>query len=772
MFSREPSTVARYALVVVVLALATALRFALIPVLGFAVPFILFFPAVVVCAWFGGLRSGILSTAGGGLIAWYVFIPPQYSFRASDPTAPWQLVVFLLAGTLISFLAESLHRARRTVQEGQKREREQRQRLHTTLASIGDAVIVTDAQGRVTFVNHVAEALTGWKQEEAAGQPLGVVFQIVNEESRTPVDNPALRAICEGHISGLANHTILIAKDGTEHPIDDSGAPIRDDQGTILGAILVFRDITERRRSEETLRLAIEGSPVAKLMTDEGGRIALVNAAAERLFGYDRQELLGKPIEMLVPKHIRERHPSHRADFYASPQMRPMGAGRDLTGQRKDGREVPIEIALNPISVRGQRMVLSSVLDISARRRAEIERSELLARERAAREQAETASRAKDEFVAVVSHELRAPLTAIILGTQLLRASGKFDEDPDVMQAFDTVERNAKSQAQLIEDLLDISRVITGKLVLNVRPVEVGHIIETSVDSVRAAADAKSIQLRLHLDRAGSWVSADPSRLQQIVWNLLSNAVKFTPQHGTIDVRADRDAAHAYIVVTDSGEGIHAEFLPYVFDRFSQANLSSGRRHGGLGLGLAIVRHLVELHGGTVRAESDGEGRGATFTVMLPLAATHEASAAAPLLDTAYGVATPTLEGLRVMIVDDAADTRDLLTKILHRHGAEVRSCASASDALEAIGEWRPAVLVSDVAMPEEDGYSLIRRVRALDRDRGGDVPAVALTGYAQTEDRTRALAAGFQMHIPKPVDPRELVTVIASLAGRIGRQT
>jgi len=766
MFDRQPSAVARYALVFIVLALATALRLALVPILDLAVPFILFFPAIVVCAWFGGLGPGLFCTAFSGTIAWYVFIPPQYSFKASDPTAPWQLIIFLIAGTLISVLAEGLHRARGRIEEGLTREREQRERIQVMLSSIGDAVIATDAEGCVTFINHVAESLTGWKQEDAAGQPLGVVFNIVNEQTRMPVENPALRAIREGLVSGLANHTILIAKDGTEHPIDDSGAPIKDEQGTMLGAILVFRDVTERRLAEDTLRLAIEGSPIANVMIDDRGHIVLVNSATERLFGYDRQTLLGQPIEMLVPERFRHAHPAYRADFYASPEMRPMGAGRDLTGLRKDGREVPVEIALNPINVRGKRFVLSSIVDITARKQAEQERAELLERERSAREQAETASRAKDEFVAVVSHELRAPLTAIILGTQLLRTSGKFD-DLDMMQALDTVERNAKSQAQLIEDLLDMSRVITGKLVLNVRRVEIGHIIETSVDAVRAAADAKSIQLRLHLDRGGSWVSADPSRLQQVVWNLMANAVKFTPQHGTIDVRADRDASYASIVVADSGCGIGAEFLPYVFDRFSQADPTSGRRHGGLGLGLAIVRHLVELHGGTVRAESEGEGRGATFTVTLPLVTSQDQAANSTLLHAPR--VTPSLEGVRVVIVDDAADTRDLLTTMLAGHGADVRACGSASEALEVISQWRPAVLISDVAMPGEDGYSLIRKVRALGSDHGGDIPAVALTGYAQTEDRTRALAAGFQMHVPKPVEPVELVTVIASLAGRIG---
>ncbi|TAJ86497.1 PAS domain S-box protein [bacterium] len=772
LFARNPSIAARYTFTVVVVTLATLLRFALTPVLGQGVPFILYFPTVVLCAWFGGLWQGLLSTALGGIISWYVFIPPPYSFRVSDPTAPAQLIIFLIAGALISLLAESLHRSRRIAEARKAKEQEQRERLRVTLESIGDAVIATNAEAQVTFLNPVAESLTGWSQREAKGLPLEEIFKIVNEQTRAGVENPALRAMREGVIVGLANHTALIAKDGMERPIDDSGAPIKDAEGKILGAVLIFRDITERRAAEEQLRLIIETSPIGKVMIDEEGRIILVNSQAEQLFGYTREELIGQFVEALVPERFRRQHGEDRAGFAQAPQAKRMGAGRDLFGLRKDGREVPIEIGLNPIKVKKKVLVLSSVVDITERKQAEGERARLLASAQAAREQAEAASRAKDKFVAMVSHEIRTPLNAILGWAQLLRTD-KYDKE-ETARALETIERNAKAQAQLIDDLLDISRIITGKMNLDIQPVEPTQIIEEAIDSIRLAAEAKSIELHVRLEPRGALVSGDPNRLQQIVWNLLSNAVKFTPRHGRIVVSVERIDSQLQLTVSDSGEGISPEFLPYVFDRFSQANAGSERKHGGLGLGLAIVRHLTELHGGTVRAESQGEGQGAIFTVTLPVRVVRERMGepegaeigrVGPLADAVR------LSGLRVMIVDDEAETRELLIAMLTQTGAEVKACASAAEALEAIERWRPSVLISDIGMPNMDGYALIKKLRAREPERGGSIPAVALTAYARSEDCTRALAAGFQMHVPKPVQAEELTLVIASLFGRTDRR-
>jgi len=407
---------------------------------------------------------------------------------------------------------------------------------------------------------------------------------------------------------------------------------------------------------------------------------------------------------------------------------------------------------------------------VTAREDALKLRDELLRREHLAREEAETANRAKDEFLATVSHELRTPLNAILGWAHMLRASSL--DQTTQSRALETIERNARSQAQLIEDILDVSRIVTGKLRLDVRPVELASVVEGAIDAVRPAADAKEITIDSILDPRAGPVSGDPNRLQQVVWNLAANAVKFTGKGGRVHVRLERVNSHIEIVVSDTGQGISSDFLPYVFDRFRQADATSTRRHGGLGLGLAIVRHLVEMHGGSVRADSPGEGAGATFTVELPLMIVHaDRRESRGVHSVSGGDASISdqrlLDGLRVLVVDDEPDTLAMLRVMVGGMKAEVRCCASAGEALQILEEWKPDVLVSDIEMPGEDGYQLIRKVRERDAASSGQIPAVALTAYARTEDRVRALSAGYQMHLAKPFEPAELAAVIASLAGR-----
>jgi CheY-like chemotaxis protein len=358
---------------------------------------------------------------------------------------------------------------------------------------------------------------------------------------------------------------------------------------------------------------------------------------------------------------------------------------------------------------------------------------------------------------------LRTPLTAIIGWSQMLRA-GRLDED-SATRALETIERQGKLQAQLIDDLLDVSRIVTGKFRLDAQPVELALTIEAVMNAVGPTAESKNIRLQKAIDPQTGPVLGDPDRLQQVIWNLLSNAIKFTPKGGRVDVRLERINSHVQIIVRDTGAGIPTEFLPLVFAPFRQADGSTTRAQGGLGLGLSIVRHLVELHGGTVQADSRGVGRGATFTVRLPASAVYERR------DIADGSASHShdrfeeLEGLKVLVVDDDADTRELLKAVLGSRGAEVSAAGSAREALELFETLRPAVLVSDIGMPGEDGYDLIRKVRALPAERGGRTPAVALTAYAGAEDRARAFLAGYQVHVPKPVEPKELMGVVASLA-------
>jgi PAS domain S-box-containing protein len=550
--------------------------------------------------------------------------------------------------------AQSIHLARRKAEDAL---RKQSDWLRVTLSSIGDAVITTDVEGRVTFMNRVAESLTGWTQAEVMGRSLTDIFQILNEQSRQPVENPALRTLDAGTIVRLANHTVLIAKDGTECPIDDSAAPIQNEQGEVVGAVLVFRDISERKRME-------------------------------------------------------------------------------------------------------------------------LERERLLETAQAAQKEAEQANRLKDEFLATASHELRTPLTAVVGWSRMLR-TGKLDAENSA-RALESIERNATLQTKLIDDLLDVSRIITGKLTLDRRAIEMAHVVSDAVNTLRPAADAKHITIETSFDAEAGPVLGDANRLQQVVWNLLSNAVKFTPKYGRIEVALQRVNSEVQVSVGDSGEGISSEFLPYVFDRFSQGDGKTTRSHSGLGLGLAIVRQLVELHGGTVKAHSDGPGRGATFKLRLPVLSINHVpgSKSAPddltltraIITDGLGIeCPPRLDGVRVLVVDDDSDTRQMLKAVLSECQAEVITAASAAEAIKEIQQRKPDVLVSDLGMPEQDGYELIKQVRETESaDHTARIPALALTAYAKAEDRVRALSGGYQVHLAKPVEPAEFVLVVANLAGRV----
>ena len=428
------------------------------------------------------------------------------------------------------------------------------------------------------------------------------------------------------------------------------------------------------------------------------------------------------------------------------------------------GPRLNLTILERPINIA---IVVSAVQSALRARHRQYQMRELLL-------QMENANKAKDEFLATVSHELRTPLNAMLGWVGMLR-SGRLDESTTA-HALEVFERNAKSQAQLVEDLLDVSRIISGKLRLDVHPVDISSVIQSAVDVVRAAADAKEVRLQIILEPQSVPVSGDQGRLQQVIWNLLSNAVKFTEKGGRVEVRVVRTDSYAEITVSDTGQGINPEFLPYVFDRFRQADSTLTRKYGGMGLGLAIVRHLVELHGGTVSAFSDGEGQGSTFTVKLPLMPDHRASSIrSGSVEKEQGVASAEilfdcsqiLEGSRILVVEDEPDARDLLATILQQYKAEVRGVATPAEAMQELKEWQPDVLVSDIQMPGEDGYSLIRKVRLMETGRAARIPAIALTAHARVEDRMRALSSGYDAHVAKPVNPAEFLTVVASLVSR-----
>jgi PAS domain S-box-containing protein len=512
----------------------------------------------------------------------------------------------------------------------------------------------------------------------------------------------------------------------------------------------------------------------AIITIDADHHITMFNQAAEVMFDCAADAVIGQTLDRFIPDRYRAIHAEYIRTFGATGiTTREMGAERVLAGRRANGDEFPMEARISQIELGGEKLYTVIIRDVTRRKRAEAERDELLARERAVRAEAEAANRAKDSFLATISHELRTPLSPILAWSRML-LQGKVGEEKK-RGALEVIERCARTQAQLIEDMLDVSRIISGKLRMQVRPVVVSSVIENGVEIVRPAAEAKNIRLHVVLDTDVGSVLGDAERLQQVVWNLLANAVKFTPKGGRVHVTLERVNSHLEIAVSDSGQGIRPETLPFIFDRFQQGDTGAARAHGGLGLGLAIVRHIVEAHGGTVHAESPGEGKGAVFTVKLPLGVARTAGEpqrrhpTADAGDLTVGDGYPSLKGLRVLVVDDEPHSNEVVSTLLASCGAEVRVAASAAQARDEIGRWRADVLVSDVGMPGEDGYEFIAKLRAQAAPVSA-IPAVALTAYAAREDRIHLLSAGFQAHVPKPVDPLELVTVVANLARTPGR--
>jgi len=552
-------------------------------------------------------------------------------------------------------------------------------------------------------------------------------------------------------------------KDGTVINVDITSNRL-DFEGR-RSVIVLSTDITERKRAEMALRESedryrdlVDNSHELICTHDLDGRVVSVNPWASRVLGVPENALVGMNIrDGLLPEYQ-----SQFEDYLH--KVKTEGSARGVMKIRTSTGEIRLWEYYNTLRTQGVEtpIVRGMAHDATERRQA-------LIREKEARLEAEAANRVKDEFLSTLSHELRTPLTAI-MGWSNLLLHGEI-EPAKQRQAIETIARNANSQCQLIDDLLEVSRIITGKVRLDFAASELQPIIEAAAESIRPTAEAKGVRLHLNFEANVGLVLGDRERLQQVVWNLLSNAVKFTPGGGEVNVKLLCINSHVEISVADSGVGINPHFLPHVFDRFRQADGSTTRTHGGLGLGLAIVRHLVELHGGVVTADSDGNGQGATFTVRLPLMVAVDSQTPFDSERRIHAVSSGppqvSLEHLRVLIVDDELDARELVTVMLERCGAIMKAAESSREALEIIESWKPDVLIADIGMPVEDGYGLIKRVRALPKERGGHTPALALTAYARTEDRIRALSEGYQVHLSKPVDRAELAAVVARLAER-----
>ncbi len=777
----------------------------------------------------------------------------------------------------------------------EERLHEERERLRVTLASIGDAVITTDVEGCIAYLNAVAESLTGWTQGEAVGQPLDAVFRIVNEQTREGVDNPAKRALKEGVVVGLANHTVLIRKDGTERPIDDSASPIRDGQGHVIGCVLVFRDITERRKTEvevqrlnEELRdrldewqtvldmvpvgigiahdpecrrithnpyisellgvpawenaslsapegerpatyaihrdgkdlspellpmqlactgvevrefecdLVRQGQPPVRLVCsarplldaegrirggvgvtlditarkqaeddlrlaeertrsvvnnvldgiisiDESGMVQFFNPAAERLFGYSAYEVIGQNVRMLMPEPFHSEHDGYLANYRRTGQAKIIGIGREVEGRRKDGSIFPMDLAVSEFWLGKRRYFTGLVRDITERKRAEKQVYGLLI-------ELKDADRRKDEFLATLAHELRGPLAPL---GNMLEIMKRADGNGDLLEkARSTMERQLGQLVRLVDDLIDVSRITRNKIELRKERVELASIIHQSVEACRPLAECASLEVNVALPPQPIYTHADPARLAQVFSNLLNNACKYTEPGGKIWLTAERQGSYVVVKVKDTGLGIPPDKLGSVFEMFTQINRTLERSQGGLGIGLTLVKRLVEMHDGTVTAHSEGVGKGSEFVVRLPILIEqpkHEGRRPATV------TAAPPR---RILVVDDNVDAASSLAMLLKMTGNETQAAHDGLEALEATERFRPDVVLLDIGLPKLNGYEVCRRIR--EQPWGKNIVMVALTGWGQEEDRRKSTEAGFNAHMVKPVDYAALTALLA----------
>jgi PAS domain S-box-containing protein len=890
---KERSAAVTYVIAIAALAAAVLLRYLLDPWMGNTLPLVTVFGAVAGTVWIGGYRPALAVVILGYLACSYLFIEPRGRIEFTDPGTVIGVVAYVFTCTLIILFGEAMRRA-------QVRAYEHREVLRVTLRSIGDAVIATDVTGHITYMNPVAEKLTGWAEHEAQGQSLDSVFRIVNEETRQPVENPAIKALSAGVVGGLANHTVLIGKDGRECPVDDSAAPISDEHGHVSGCVLIFRDVTAQRRVESdkvdqllTTRLLasiIESSDDAIISKTLNGIIQSWNAAAQRLFGYTADQAIGRHISLVIPPEriaeedhiVSQLKAGKRIDHFETERLRSDGgrilvsltispikddAGtvigaskivRDVTRQRQaehrerqllaeaasanakfhaffeqgalfagimdvdgtlleanrlsleacgftreqvigkpfwegpwwspsqplveqiraasgeaaagqtfhaempyfvaDGSQRLAEVTIQPIRDESGRVLFLAPTgqDVTERKRLEDNLRRLAA-------DLSEADRRKNEFLAMLAHELRNPLAPISNATRALRLSD--GQGGGLQAASAMLERQVGQMARLVDDLLDMSRITRGKIELRKERVELAPIVHQAVEAVVAQYRSMNHELTVTLPPQPVHLEADPARLAQVIGNLLNNACKFTDRGGHVWLTVDREGDQAVIRVRDTGIGIAADDRSRLFEMFAQVDTSLERSRDGLGIGLTLVRTLVEMHGGTVQVHSEGLGRGSEFTIRLPVAA----ATARPSPQPAVREPLRSSVGRRILIVDDSEDGAESLAMLLRLEGHETYKAHDGQEAIKAAERLRPDVVLLDIGLPILNGYEVCRRIR---REAWGQhLTIVALTGWDQEEDRHRSREAGFDAHMVKPVDHDELLKLLASLPVLLDRR-
>jgi PAS domain S-box-containing protein len=747
-----------YSFSLALLAAAVLLRWLLDPVLGDELPLVTLFGAVAAAVWVGGARVAVLVTVVGYFACNYLFIEPRGNLLIWTAASAAGAAAYVLTCALIVGFGEAMRAAHARAAGGEAL-------MRVTVASIGDAVITTDTHGRVTSLNTVAETLTGWTRHDAIGQPLESIFHIVNEATRQPVDNPALRALREGAVVGLANHTTLIARDGVERSIDDSAAPIKAEDGSIAGSVLIFRDISERRQFQRDnavqllaarqLASIVESSDDAIVRKALDGTIQSWNSAAERLFGYTADEAIGRHISLIIPGEriaeedeiIAKLRKGQRVDHFETER------------RHRSGRLLWISLTISPITDSEGRVVAASKIarDITRQREVEAERQQMEDSLRKLAADLSTADRQKNEFLATLAHELRNPLAPL---SHMLEVLKRVEGDPRARRvAIGTMERQLHQLVRLVDDLLDLNRITHNRLDLRKGPIDLRAVLDLAIESVRPLADAAGHEIRLIATVDSIQMSADAVRLGQVFGNLLNNSCKYTEPGGTITVRVERQDDEAVVTVEDTGAGIPPDRIDSIFDMFTQIERSREQAQGGLGIGLTLVRRLVQMHGGTIEASSAGEGKGSQFVVRLPIV--HE-----PATAVAAAVAPREIPPRRILVVDDNQDAAASLSMLLELDGHQIIAAHDGAAAYEAAETHRPEVVLLDIGLPVLDGYEVCRRIRQEPWGRG--ILLVALTGWGQAEDRHRTRDAGFDAHLVKPVSYDALLTLLASLS--VGR--